>query len=129
MNVRRAPKFVRMAGSALKPDAKSIDLLFLAEDGQHYAVELAPDVIAPMLTTIAGLSNDLRATLPNPDDLPTQALDVTDFRVAMNPAGQIGWQLVLASGVSVVLQFDPDQFAALDARLTDFRDLLSRKLQ
>lgn len=104
-------------------------MLYVGEDGQHYAIELTPDVVAPTLTTIAGLSNTLRAKLPNPEALPTQALEVRDFRVAMNPAGHLGWELVLASGVSVVLEFDPVQFAALDARLKEFRDLVNRKLQ
>ena len=124
--VRKASPFIRLVGSDLEENSSSIRLVFTGEDGQNYEIALRPDVIAPLMTIVAGLSNTLRSKLPDPEALPTQSLEVKDFRVAMNPAGQLGWQLTLASGVQVVLEFDRSQFAALDARLSEFRALVDR---
>ncbi|MDR7032403.1 hypothetical protein [Mesorhizobium sp. BE184] len=129
LNVKKAARFVAIDGSHANIKGRSVDLLFIGQDGQRYAIELDPAVIPPMIATISAHSNELRASLPQPETLPIQALEVRTMSVSMNPAGDLGWMIELNSGVQVVLQFAPSQFAALDAMMNEARQLTGRTIQ
>ncbi len=129
IEVKNTPRLVAMIDSKISVDRGTLSLLFAAVDGRHFAIELEPQLVGPMVATMSAHSNALQATLPKGEELPTQALDVKDFRVAMNPAGHLGWQIELTNGVSMVLQFSPDQFLALDAKMSEVRLLVGRTVQ
>lgn len=127
INVRRAARFVAMNGSHANIEKQSVDLLFIGEDDQQYAIELDPAVIPPMMITILGHAKELRASLD--DDLPTQALQPKNMTVAMNSEGGLAWKIELEAGLDLLLQVRPDQFRALDATFAEMRALIDRKVQ
>lgn len=127
INVRRAARFVAMNGSHANIEKQSVDLLFIGEDDQQYAIELDPAVIPPMMITILGHAKELRASLD--DDLPSQALQPKNMSVVMNPEGRLAWKIEMESGLDLVLQVEPAQFRALDATFAEMRTLMSRTVQ
>lgn len=126
MQVKRAPRFIAVKGSNTNKERKSIELLFAGLDGEHYAIELDPSVIAPAITAMSSHLNGLSATDP---DLPNQALNVQQMELAMSPKGQVGLQLQLDGALQLVLRFPPEQIPALEAILDALKGIADRKLQ
>lgn len=127
INVRRAARFVAINGSHANVEKQSVDLLFIGEDDQQYAVELDPAVIPPMMVTILGHAKELRASLD--DILPSQALQPKNMTAVMSPEGRLAWKIELESGLDLVLQVEPEQFRALDANFAEMRALMDRTVQ
>ncbi|RWJ41580.1 hypothetical protein [Mesorhizobium sp.] len=106
-----------------------MSLLLIDSQGRNFAIEIEPQVVAPMIAIMSAHANDLRASLPEGEVLPIQALDLKNFTIAMTPEGHLGWQIELSSGALLVLQFSKDQFRALDAQMTEVRQLVDRTVQ
>ncbi|RWK66093.1 hypothetical protein [Mesorhizobium sp.] len=106
-----------------------MSLLLIDSEGRNFAIEIEPQVVAPMIAIMSAHGNELRAALPRGEDLPIQALDVKNFTIAMTPEGDLGWQIELSSGVLMVLKFSKEQFRALDGQMTEVRQLVDRIVQ
>lgn len=127
MQVKKAPRFMAVAGSKANDETSSVDILFEASDGEHYAVEFDPGMIAPMLTAITGHANELLSS--QSDRFPVQAMPVKRVGVAMSPGGGVSLELVLESNLRTLLAFDKQQLPALRSVLTEIHDLVSREVQ
>ncbi len=53
VRAHKAPRFLALTTSRVI-DNKSVELLFLAEDGERYALEFSPEVIGPTIDALAG---------------------------------------------------------------------------
>ncbi|TIP43675.1 hypothetical protein [Mesorhizobium sp.] len=129
VDVRKGPRFIAMNGSKVDIERGTMSLLLIDSEGRNFAIEIEPQVVAPMITIMSAHGNELRAALPQGEDLPIQALDVKNFTIAMTPEGHLGWQIELSSGVLMVLKFSKEQFRALDAQMTEVRQLVGRTVQ
>ncbi|TIL43641.1 MAG: hypothetical protein E5Y73_22170 [Mesorhizobium sp.] len=129
VEVRKGPRFVAMNGSKVDIERGTMSLLLIDSEGRNFAIEIEPQVVAPMIAIMSAHANDLRASLPEGEVLPIQALDLKNFTIAMTPEGHLGWQIELSSGALLVLQFSKDQFRALDAQMTEVRQLVDRTVQ
>ncbi|TIL53149.1 hypothetical protein [Mesorhizobium sp.] len=129
VEVRKGPRFVAMNGSKVDIERGTMSLLLIDSEGRNFAIEIEPQVVAPMIAIMSAYANDLRASLPEGEVLPIQALDLKNFTIAMTPEGHLGWQIELSSGALLVLQFSKDQFRALDAQMTEVRQLVDRTVQ
>lgn len=126
MQVRGAPKFIKIAGSHANPEGGSVDLLFDAVDGQRYMIELAPGIIPALLTAIAGHASELRATHGEP---PIQPLPVKELSISIAENGAAALVLHSESELKTALSFSPDQAQQVRAILQELDELLSRKVQ
>jgi hypothetical protein len=126
MQVRKAPRFITVMGSNANKQAKSVELLFAAVDGQRYMVELDPALIAATTTAMANHMNELAAIDP---DLPSQALEIQAVDLAMTSVGDVALQLHLVGALKLVLRFPPEQVGQLASILDELKKVAGRKLQ
>lgn len=126
IQTKRIPRAVAIGGSRIASDKEAVEFLVRGADGEDYTLALDRQILASLVTAILAHSKDLTANLP---DMPTQAMKVREFQIAMNPAGALGWKIELAGGLALVLEFAPDQFDALDARMNEVRALSRRSIQ
>lgn len=127
MQVRKASRFVAINGSHANQEKNSVDLLFLGEDGQHYAIEMDPAVIPATLVAATGHLSELSSS--QSQDLQSQALQAKGMDIVMGGDGSIALQLKLQSDLKLNIQVTPDQAPALAAILEDLNDFLTRKVQ
>ncbi|UYQ70999.1 hypothetical protein OF122_13115 [Pelagibacterium flavum] len=129
MEVKTAPPLVAVNGSKIDREAKTVDLLFLAENGEPYALKFHVHAIPAAIIALTGHRAELQSSLPDGEVLSNQALKPVGFHIAMNPEGQIAWKMMLQSGLELVIQIEPDRFDRLDAMFDEVRSLLKRSVQ
>jgi hypothetical protein len=129
IDVRKAARFVAVSGSHANLERKSVDILFDGDDGQSYAIEIDPSIIAALLVAIQGEATELQTNLPEMQNHPTQALEVTGMTPSMSADGQLAWRISLRGDIHIDLAFSPDQFRDLDQQMTEIRELLDRRVQ
>jgi len=122
--VKKAPRFVEVQGSHANTETKSVDILFLAEDDEKYAIELDPSILGALVSAISGEANALRSKLPELANSGDQALQVLNMSAAMAPSGDLAWKISLEGGLEVNLAFSSIEFDELFQQMEDVRQLL-----
>lgn len=129
INVRKASRFVAVNGSHANVEQKSVDVLFKGEDGNDYAIEIDPSIVSALVMAITGEASELRASLPELKDGPTQELRATQMTVSMSPEGNLAWRISLPGDLHFDLAFSPEQFGELDRQMAEVRQLIDRRIQ
>lgn len=125
-NVRKASRFVRIAGSHANIMNESVDLLFEGEDGAEYAIEIDHSIVSAVLAAITGESRELYATLPALVDQPKQDLQVDRFSLSAGDDGSLAWRITLQGDIHFDLSFSPKQFDHLDELMVEAKRRMSR---
>lgn len=126
IDVRRA-RLLQVKGAKANHDRKSVSVLFLGADENHYEFELMVETIAPAVIAILGKLDELQISLPAGQELPTQALQAQHVTIAMNPVGEVGLRYHLQGGIDMVFQVPPEQLRAMLATIQELLKLAERK--
>lgn len=126
MLVKKSARFVEVLGSHANEISKSVDILFGADDGTKYAIEIDPSIVAALIVAIKGEANELLAKFPDLVEGPSQGLQVKGMGAAMAPDGSLAWRISLDGQLDVNLQFARQEFDELYRQMEDIRQILHK---
>lgn len=124
MLVKKSARFVEVLSSHANETSKSVDILFGADDGTKYAIEIDPSIVAALIVAIKGEANELLAKFPDLVEGPSQGLQVKGMGAAMAPDGSLAWRISLDGQLDVNLQFARQEFDELYRQMEDIRQIL-----
>ena len=124
LEIRQAPKFTAIRGTDVMHDDNSFRVLFLAVDGQHYAIEIDAGIAPALIHAIVGHANELSSIHGGET---VQALPVKSLTVAMAPDGTVALKILSESNLATVMSISTDHLPLIRAALSELDDLLDRK--